>query len=372
MKVSLTGPMLDNTGFCWATRSWARALAKLPVDLFIIPMDQNRPVAKKEDWKEFEKYFCRPYRNLVRANKDEPTKVDVAIFNHSLYPKSSFYKKLMPKSANRRVWAGCWEASMMPPWFTDVAKASFDEMISPSKFIGEINPPIKFTGAIPYVHENVEDYKRVEDGKVIFYTIAQNVLRKNLRQTVRCFCKAFNKNDNVELIIKLGDQKKFHSTGMVSHFNEVIADYSNKPDIGFLFGNVSNADMVNLHKTGDIFFMAQHAEGWGIPHVEALLYGNPLVSNAYSSIKDFADETNSFIIPHHMTYIKDMASKWNLSVESKLYDFNGGQWAEMTDNDVIKTLHRAYKGYKEKRGVGPTIDLSMEACKKRWLEFLEM
>lgn len=376
LKVLFSGPVFENTGFSWGCRSYMEILKTLPIDLYLIPIDVYQPPAADKDISRFSSYACRPFRDLVKANKTEPDYVDVCIMHRSLFDSEGDARKDLPKKADRMIYAPNWECPLYPNWFIDAHPENvFNEFIAPCEYVSRCNNPVKFTGTLNYYHQPVDRTIKAEkdDGQVVFYSIAHYVARKNINQMIRCFCKAFTAKDKVELVYKMGDQEDpnyaRHRSNML---REITSNFPDPPKISVLWGRVSDAEMEALHRCGDVFYQLQHSEGWGIPHVEALMYGNPLVTNTYGAVGEYTSDENSFIIPHEERNVRESLDSWNLDPSAGFFAKEAGEfsWGYVEDEDVVESLHSARLNYKSKRNKGPAIDLSFEKCTENWSRFL--
>lgn len=145
---------------------------------------------------------------------------------------------------------------------------------------------------------------------------------------------------------------------------------SSTAKLDFVTGFLTDDEMQKIHTNGDVFVLAQHSEGWGIPHIEALLSGNPLVTTNFGSLPDYIDETNTFMIPFTVNFI----DKSNYRYKGDAISFypDNAKWAITTKNDIRKTMRQAYENYKNKK---PDINkltkfFSFEDSLQGWKDFL--
>lgn len=89
-----------------------------------------------------------------------------------------------------------------------------------------------------------------------------------------------------------------------------------------------------FHKTGDTFISAHRGEGWGIPQVEAMLAGKPIITTGYGGVSEYlTDGQDALVIPFKMIPLSGMvhSSQWYSSDQ---------QWAD--PDPVILREHMRY------------------------------
>lgn len=117
-----------------------------------------------------------------------------------------------------------------------------------------------------------------------FYTIADFIDRKNLDKIIMAYGLAYDKDDSIDLVIKL---KNFSNTDL--HLDQAI-DYmlsklymtlkkSNirKPKI--VLGNIKYDSILYLHNNHDCFINISSGESFGYATLEAMSFNNNLIVN---------------------------------------------------------------------------------------------
>lgn len=134
-----------------------------------------------------------------------------------------------------------------------------------------------------------------------FYYIGDLNDRKNIESIVTCFHSEFEKYENVSLIIKT---KKFGYdkprldelvNSITSKVKSQLRMYKNlsdyKKDI-LISDQVTDEQLIQLHKACDCFLLPSHGEAWSIPSFDAMAFGNTPICSNFGGPKDFIDSSN--------------------------------------------------------------------------------
>lgn len=144
---------------------------------------------------------------------------------------------------------------------------------------------------------------RARGGRVRFYWIGEWTARKNPMGVIRAFCHAFNKEDDVELVM--------HSKGadLVTCYAALAQtglQQNQIPPITITNSELTDEQLWTFHRSGDVFVSASRGEAWNLPCFEALLAGKLIIAPDELGSDDFLgsnrDElvmTNAMKIPVH-------------------------------------------------------------------------
>jgi len=353
-NVVLAGPILATTGFGQGCRNYFEILNSLPnINLFIFPIKEFGETIPNN---EQSKYL--PY------TKNIPKQIDLLIIHtHCVISKMEFNDIIQKFKPKKSLWILLWETDKLPNFAIEKMKL-VDYVGASSKFC------CNFSYSKPIYHfrysYNSKFEKHILKNKVIFYGIGTLDSRKNILQTIKCFNKAFRNEQKVEYWLKI----KTYSENDKNIINNIlqIAKTNNSPVVKIINKNNASSDEIkNIHQNGNVFYLMQHSEGWGLPHVDALLSGNPVIGHSFSALNDYLDEKNGYLVPYYL----DKVNKETFNL-SPWYQNDVSRWAYFKDNDIINSLRLAYNTYKQKQNVGITkIDLSLKAAQQDWLRFFQ-
>lgn len=160
----------------------------------------------------------------------------------------------------------------------------------------------------------------------IFINVAQVHRRKNLEGALEMYGKAFDKKDDVCLVIKVQDKKP--SQVFELNFNEILNDfkfkYKNHAEIEVVKEFIPN--IYSLYKSCDIMFSASHTEAFGMTALEAQATGLINIAPRYGGFLDFMNDDNSLLIEGKEFYVKPNMVYWSYQSGSKAFmpDINSG------------------------------------------------
>ncbi len=193
-----------------------------------------------------------------------------------------------------------------------------DQIIVPTKFGQRVLESYGFKSeCIPYglseeffqSKENSQEQKirlkaeRNLQNKARFITVAQNTSRKNIPSLLLAISeiKKLNvfKKDSVEFYIHTNvtaiDQLEaylYDLKGLVKKLN--IEDLVVFPKEMSLFSAPDNQKLIEEYKASDYLISTTFMEGFGLPIIEAMSCGVPIISNAVSNIPEFLSD-NQFL-----------------------------------------------------------------------------
>ena len=132
--------------------------------------------------------------------------------------------------------------------------------------------------------------------------------RKNPAGAIAAFRAAFGDRSDARLLLKLG--------GFDSDV-EVLSRSVTAPNIKVLRGFLSEQEMEALFEQADVLLSLHRAEGFGLPLLEAMARGIPVVATAWSGNLDFMSDQDSVLVPFRLVPVLDEAGV-----------YKAGSWAE--------------------------------------------
>jgi glycosyltransferase involved in cell wall biosynthesis len=131
-----------------------------------------------------------------------------------------------------------------------------------------------------------------------FYTVGAFTARKNALSVIRAFVHAFDKSDNVELLMVCSGMSQMQLT-------QAICSTGFSPDqippIRSDFKPISEADLWKLHRGADCFVSASRGEAWNLPAFEAVLAGRHVIAPLGLGHEEFLCDTSAAMYPAKLT-----------------------------------------------------------------------
>jgi len=173
----------------------------------------------------------------------------------------------------------------------------------------------------------------------VFLYVLSNLNRKDVGLLLGSYYKAFQKYNDVTLLIKIISK----SPNVLKQIKESVRpefDFNDPrlPQVTVMQDNLSMERMRRLYQACDAYVTTERAKGWDFPAMEAMAMGKPVISIDWSGSTEFLNSENSFLIPHRGRLIPAAPE---LVAHLPLY--TGQMWPDVWEEDVIKTLVKAYE-----------------------------
>ena len=198
-----------------------------------------------------------------------------------------------------------WELAEPPgnwPKYEDL----WDEIWTPSRFSAQSLAklyacPIR---VVPHVLLKNGSPRRWRKGEepLTFLTMADarsSLARKNPRAVVAAFLDAFPTEDDVSLVIKL------QANPSSEEVNALLAEVEGDARIRVIQETMTRTDVDRLFSGAHVYVSLHRAEGFGLPLLEARLFGLATLATAWSGNLDFMSEENSVLIPYELATMRD-------------------------------------------------------------------
>ena len=159
--------------------------------------------------------------------------------------------------------------------------------------------------------------------------------RKGIDILLDAYARAFTRDDPVELILQ--SQYRVRQQTLP----EIAAQASNTIGLDVIAGTLLSARaMVHLYNFCDVLVLPTRAEGWGLPIIEAMACGTPVIATGYSAHLDYVNNENAYLI----NVDKMVPAKDN-------YYFSDGKdygvWAEPSVDHLAHLLRHIYEHREE-------------------------
>lgn len=276
-----------------------------------------------------------------------------------------------------------WETDTIPPDFAQGCMA-MDEIWTGSEFNAQA---IRNAGVDKPIHiipeaidadiqtSKIKPYKSKADKSYTFYSIFEWTERKNPDALLRAYWQEFTEKDNVSLVIKtyLDDftvaKRREISQAIGSIKTQCELDYYAPV---YLYRDLMNRSQIyRLHKSFDCFVSTHRGEGWGIPQMEAMLMGKPIISSDLGGIHEYlTNKKDAVLLPVSMTSVTNTRNNsWYLPEQ---------KWGAVDIKDVREAMRWVYEHKDQASKIGTNAaktvnkEFSFEAVGKKIKERLNI
>ena len=200
-----------------------------------------------------------------------------------------------------------WEYGEIPRAWADAALANVDEMWCYSEYVRAMyvraGMPAQLLHRLPLGVDPLvfrPDGPRggpTTRGTFRFLFLGGTIWRKGADIAVNAFLRAFTAADDVALIVKdVGVNTSYR--GQTQH--ETIGALAARADVAELVytdATLDDAEMAALYRGVDVVVAPFRGEGFGLPMLEAMACGTPVICTAGGAADDFIDNTVGIRIP---------------------------------------------------------------------------
>lgn len=148
-----------------------------------------------------------------------------------------------------------------------------------------------------------EDLDMIKKGEKYILTVKSNLPHKNLKGVVKGFAIAKTKYRIPHKLIIVGSAKILHDELL-----ESIQELTIEEDILFV-ENVTDKELSELYKRADLFIFLPLNEGFGMPILEAMASGVPVLCSDRASLPEVSGDAAMLIDPLDVNQVGEMINR---------------------------------------------------------------
>ncbi len=344
MNVKYTGPAKDYSGYGEANRHDIAALVASDIDV---------TTKLPQYCMEISNYGELGRIATSREGKDIPYDIVILHTTPNVYP-------IHLEPGKYHVGRVFWETDRLPKDFADGIK-HVDEIWTGSEFnrraiinAGVTNIPIyiipEAVDVVGFDALDIKPYQIPNENTYKFYSIFEWTERKNPLALLTAYFTEFQHDEKVSLTIKtyidnFTPTKRAEIMELVKQAKKRL-NLEKYPDLYIYDNLMERSQIYRFHKTFDCFVSAHRGEGWGIPQMEALLAGKPVISTNVGGIHEYLTHgTHALLIPYTMTPL----AKNNRNTQWYTIDQN---WADVSVAELRLAMRSAYEHQLEAATMG--------------------
>lgn len=124
-----------------------------------------------------------------------------------------------------------------------------------------------------------------------FLSIFEFNSHKDPRTLLDAYFQEFGSYEHVSLVLKCSSPKLI----------ELLKQYTGGPPVEVIRSHsLSVEDMWKLHYSADCYVSPHHSEGWGLPLMDAMAAGKPVIATGFGGNTDFMTGDTSFLLDYSM------------------------------------------------------------------------
>jgi glycosyltransferase involved in cell wall biosynthesis len=220
-----------------------------------------------------------------------------------------------------------WEHRAVPrAWVREIEKG-VDELWVPSRFVAdsftEAGVQADVVQMIPHgyapeiFHPEGVSWRPAGCRRCAFLFVGGAIRRKGVDILLRAYADAFSPDDDVSLIFKENGASTFYQHNSLMSGILKLKDDRNAPGVILLTQEMDDAALASLYRGCDALVLPYRGEGFGMPLLEAMACGKPVVTTAAGPALDFCSEETAYLIPAEERLVPDplppfgeLSSQW--------------------------------------------------------------
>jgi len=170
-----------------------------------------------------------------------------------------------------------------------------------------------------------------------FLAVGKLEERKNYAALFRAYCEEFEPDEAVELLVHLGQP------GNLYEFLFNLNLGRRHAPIKFSAPVSTEEEFANIYHSADAFVLPTRGEGWGLPIMEAMACGLPVITTGIGPMLEYAKKQTALLLDYELVKARD-----------PVFDhiFEWGRWAEPNIAQLRQFMRRLFQNPAEGRAIG--------------------
>jgi glycosyltransferase involved in cell wall biosynthesis len=299
MRIKLSGPVDDVTGYGEVARQIAFSLQDLGAKIWIKPrnwgyvkVDMSPSIKKR--------LFDLKKQNKVSTKGEEERALFVNV--------PTYFRQNTGKYA---IGVTMGEVDGIPPSWAEYCNL-MDTVFVPSSFsyqvFGLSGVETEKLKILPlgvdsdfFTPEGEKMVLEKTEGRFVFLSVGEWVPRKGFDLLLRAFAREFSVHDDVCLVLRCHSNSSDYDprgAGIAKSIAGIVRQEKRKnaPRVELISQTLAASGMPSLYRSAQCFVQATRGEGWNMPVFEALACGVPVITTNWSAHTDYLGQDTAYLI----------------------------------------------------------------------------
>ena len=237
-----------------------------------------------------------------------------------------------------------WEYGTVPRVWVEQIEQNVDELWLPSSFVRDVFVRSGVSAARTQVIPNgIDPALFTPDGSVsrpracrkfMFLFVGGAIRRKGIDLLLQAYRNAFTSGDDVTLVVSTGANPAYAHNTLDAALLQFAQD-ARAPHLEILADSIDDVTLANVYRGCDAFVLPYRGEGFGMPILEAMACGKPVITTAQGPSQDFCTSEAAYLISARETEVPD---------EPPLFGELAGEftWFEPDAGELARTMLHVY------------------------------
>jgi glycosyltransferase involved in cell wall biosynthesis len=207
-----------------------------------------------------------------------------------------------------------WEYGTVPRLWVRQIEHNVDELWAPSTFVRDVfvrsGVDPRRVSILPYGVDTAifraEGPLSRPQGcrKFMFLFVGGAIRRKGVDLLLQAYKEAFGPGDDVTLVISAGANPAYAHNSLTGSISE-FANNVRLPHLQLLCEHIGDEALAGLYRACDAFVMPYRGEGFGMPILEAMACGKPVITNAQGPSQDYCSPDTAYLISSREALVQE-------------------------------------------------------------------
>lgn len=191
--------------------------------------------------------------------------------------------------------------------------------------------------------EEVPIEERKKETRFRVLTIGQYTIRKGVLESLIAFSRELGDKEDTEMLLKYHLLSKVEADPIdmfQATVNSNLKHRANAANITIISSELEYSDIIKLYQSASVLLIASRGEGFGIPPVEAMLAGTPVIYTNWSSLPEVCNLPGNYPVDYILDEAYGMVH----------YGYEKGlKYAVPVISSIMEQLENAYTKWKESK-----------------------